>query len=187
MATFGIAEKETSLIEGGYVNDPDDPGKETICGVSRRYHPDLELWTIVDSYTDKHDSVKDHRVQTLLHEFYKKKFWDCYLADYICDQSIANEIYDSGVIVGQERAAKWVQTALNVLNRSGKVYADLKIDGKFGAKTLNTLNAAIKHHGEKNNILKLLNAYLGSYFSFKCEENESKEKYIHGWLNLRVT
>lgn len=29
--------------EGGYVNDPDDPGGETKYGISKRYHPDEDI------------------------------------------------------------------------------------------------------------------------------------------------
>lgn len=30
-------------IEGGYVNDPADPGGETKYGISKRFHPDLDI------------------------------------------------------------------------------------------------------------------------------------------------
>jgi hypothetical protein len=29
--------------EGGYVNDPDDPGGETNFGIAKRYHPDVDI------------------------------------------------------------------------------------------------------------------------------------------------
>lgn len=187
MANFEIAERKTAVIEGGYVNDPDDPGGETICGISRKFHPDLELWKLVDGFSNKHMAPLNAVISQHIHEFYKEKFWDCYLGDSISEQDIANEIYDSGVLVGQKRITEWVQIALNVLNRNQNSYPDLKVDGDFGYITLGMLNDATYFHKEKENILKLLNAYLGAYLSFKCEESPSKEKYIHGWLNARVT
>ena len=30
-------------VEGGYVNDPDDPGGETNYGISKRYHKDVDI------------------------------------------------------------------------------------------------------------------------------------------------
>lgn len=30
-------------IEGGYVNDPNDPGGETKFGIAKRYHPDVDI------------------------------------------------------------------------------------------------------------------------------------------------
>lgn len=36
-------------FEGGWVNDPDDPGGETVIGVCRKYWPKFSGWPIVDS------------------------------------------------------------------------------------------------------------------------------------------
>jgi hypothetical protein len=39
---------ETVRLEGGYVNDPDDPGKETKFGISRKSYPDLDIANLTE-------------------------------------------------------------------------------------------------------------------------------------------
>ena len=41
--TFDDAFNRTFGIEGGYVNDPSDPGGETNWGISKREYPDLDI------------------------------------------------------------------------------------------------------------------------------------------------
>jgi len=48
MANFNQALKKTLVFEGGYVNDPDDPGGETNFGISKRAYPDLDIPNITD-------------------------------------------------------------------------------------------------------------------------------------------
>jgi lysozyme family protein len=35
--------------EGGYSNDPDDPGGETNFGISRRFHPEIDIQHLTES------------------------------------------------------------------------------------------------------------------------------------------
>ena len=42
MAYFERAIDKTLAWEGGYVNDPKDPGGETKYGISKRAHPDVD-------------------------------------------------------------------------------------------------------------------------------------------------
>ena len=56
MAYFGDAFKKLSIKEGGYVNDKDDAGGETYRGISRKYNPTWQGWTMIDSYK-KHYTV----------------------------------------------------------------------------------------------------------------------------------
>ena len=43
MAHFERAIDKTLAWEGGYVNDPKDPGGETKYGISKRAHPDVDI------------------------------------------------------------------------------------------------------------------------------------------------
>ena len=47
MANFNQAFKKVMSAEGGYVNDPDDPGGETYKGVARKMNPRWSGWAIV--------------------------------------------------------------------------------------------------------------------------------------------
>lgn len=48
MAEFKPAFEQTIAHEGGYMNDPDDPGGETYKGVARKYWPKWLGWHIID-------------------------------------------------------------------------------------------------------------------------------------------
>ena len=48
MADFNQAFQLVIAHEGGYVNDPDDPGGETYKGVARKIHSKWEGWQNID-------------------------------------------------------------------------------------------------------------------------------------------
>ena len=48
MANFDEEFKKVIVVEGGYVDDPDDIGGETYLGISRRYNPNSKMWNIID-------------------------------------------------------------------------------------------------------------------------------------------
>src|SRR6266700_2325053 len=55
---FIIAVKVVLVDEGGYSNDPDDPGGETNYGIDKRSHPDVDIKNLTEAqaidiyYTD---------------------------------------------------------------------------------------------------------------------------------------
>lgn len=53
--------KRILSLEGGYINDPDDSGGETIFGITRKNYPNLRLWSIVDKTKNKQSiKLNDH-------------------------------------------------------------------------------------------------------------------------------
>ena len=136
LPSFDKAYELTNKIEGGYVNDPRDRGKETWHGISRRYHPSLEIWEIIDiakvdvtfpANLEEQDRFRV-RLHELKHKFYQKEFWDkLKLGQLVDKQELANEIYDTAVNMGTPVAVTFVQRALNVLNKQGELYQNLQI------------------------------------------------------------
>lgn len=121
MAEFDIAFKRTVNAEGGYVNDPDDKGKETYMGISRVYHSKEVMWNIIDVMKKQHSgSVLNHVlkqssvVQNNVKSIYKKEYWDVLYLDNIKNQRIANEIFDDAVNRGVKSAVKVIQKLLNI-------------------------------------------------------------------------
>lgn len=51
--SWPIAIKFVLDREGGYVNDPDDPGGETNRGVCKRSHPNLDIKNLTEEQTEK--------------------------------------------------------------------------------------------------------------------------------------
>ena len=120
MADFNIAVLLTLRNEGGYVNNPLDPGGATNMGVEQRDLPDIPISTLT---------------VTQATEFYLEKFWNP-LYNQIKEQSIANKLFDLGVLFGRSTAVKILQTVLE------PQFPDVVADGNFGMITLNAINGS---------------------------------------------
>lgn len=105
MADFDKAFKKIIANEGGYVNDKDDKGGETFMGITRKNHPNIVLWKIIDDYINIYDTtyglvkyIKNNEVaMNSIKSVYKKQYWDKLLLDKINSQRIANELFDDCV------------------------------------------------------------------------------------------
>lgn len=186
MANFEIAYDITMKNEGGYSNDPVDSGGETFKGISRKNHPSWSGWVLLDGMKKQINFPKSALLDNVLcgkvKEFYKKMFWDVYALDSFSSQSIANEMFDTGVNMGTVKAAKFLQTAINKLNKGGSVCKNLVVDGKVGPGTIEAMNACIKAKGDTY-LYKVMNILQGSFYIDIMDNNESQEKYAYGWLD----
>jgi len=86
--------------EGGYVNDPQDPGGETIYGITRRDHPDL--WT----------NGPPTREQAA--ERYRTHYWDMVKADEL-PWPLCLYVFDAAVNQGVEAAVGLLQKTLGLV------------------------------------------------------------------------
>ena len=68
MANFDEEFKKVIVVEGGYVDDPDDSGGETYLGISRRYNPDSKMWNIIDDIK-KSNEIFIEKYQELINYF----------------------------------------------------------------------------------------------------------------------
>ncbi len=86
--------------DGGYTNDPDDPGGETKWGISKRANPSVDIANLT---VDQAIGI------------YKEKYWDIYKADKFnpvdldadVDEATAIAILDTGVNCGVNRCKQW--------------------------------------------------------------------------------
>lgn len=95
--------------EGGYSNDPEDPGGETKFGISKRSYPHLDI-------------------KNLTREDAKKIYWRDFWLEIRAPElhyAVAFEIFDMSVNHGTPRGIMLLQQALNVAD-----------DGKFGKITM---------------------------------------------------
>ena len=100
--------------EGGYVNDPKDPGGETNFGIAKRSHPDVDIKNLTK------DEAK---------EIYYEDYWTANKVPYVPDE-LKHIYFDMCVNQGKGRAVKILQRAANAKG------AGLKVDGGMGSKTL---------------------------------------------------
>lgn len=106
--------------EGGYVNDPSDPGGETIYGISRRSHP--EAWS------DGRPTVEQAK------QIYLEKYWDPVHGDEL-PWPLCLFVFDSAVNQGVESAIRMLQRALDTVQ-----------DGYIGPTTLRLAQASRPWH-----------------------------------------
>ena len=100
--------------EGGYVNDPDDPGGETNFGIAKRSHPDVDIANLTK------DGAK---------EIYKEHYWDRNKVESL-SEDLRHIYFDMCVNQGRGRAVKIMQRAANSKG------AGLKVDGGMGPMTI---------------------------------------------------
>jgi lysozyme family protein len=93
---FDIAFDRLMGSEGGYVNDPQDPGGETQWGISKRSYPNLDIKAIT------RDQAK---------EIYRSDFWNRIHADELAD-GVAFQAFDFAVNSGIETAVRCLQRAV---------------------------------------------------------------------------
>ena len=100
--------------EGGYVNDPKDPGGETNFGIAKRSHPDVDIKNLTK------DGAK---------EIYKEHYWDKNKVESLPEQ-LRHIFFDMCVNHGKSRGVKILQRAANAKGKN------LNVDGGLGPKTI---------------------------------------------------
>lgn len=187
MAVFDDVIKKTLHFEGGYINHKDDKGGETYKGIARNFHRKWQGWWVIDA--KKGDNFpknleSDTKLQQMVNDFYKKKFWISINADEIAvlSPNIALELFDTGVNMGTRIAAKFLQEALNILNRNEKLYKNLAVDGRPGKLTLSALGKQLGTPGGEDYIIAIMNLLQGCRYITIIRRKESQETFIRGWL-----
>lgn len=181
---FEIALQELLENEGGYVFDKDDPGGETYAGITRRDYGSWEGWAIIDKIKQNkgyNELLERHEeLQKFVKDFYYKEYWKKLRCDDINSELIAFELFDTAVNMGIPRAVEFLQRSVNLLNRNGKLYADITIDGIIGEETLKGIENCISANGETL-LYNVLNGYQMGHYIRLMELNKKNEKYI-GWF-----
>lgn len=112
---FDASMAEVFRHEGGYANDPHDPGGETNMGISKRSYPNENI-----------KGMTRDRAKAI----YRRDFWNAVSGDSL-PAGLDLVAFDPAVNSGVSRGAKWLQQALGV-----------KADGKIGPNTIATAKAA---------------------------------------------
>ena len=103
--------------EGGYVNDPKDPGGETNFGIAKRSHPDVDIKNLTK------DGAK---------EIYKEHYWNKNKVESLPEQ-LRHIYFDMCVNQGKSRAVKILQRAANSKGKG------IEVDGGLGPATRKAL------------------------------------------------
>lgn len=143
--------------EGGYVDDPRDPGGATKYGISKRSYPQLNIKALT-------------RVEAA--QIYHDDWWARYGYTDIRDLDLATKVFDTAVNMGAKRANKILQQAVNDAG------GHLAEDGVLGPKS----KAAVNGHSPRA-VLRHFRARQARYYVRLVLRRQSLEKFLNGWLN----
>jgi lysozyme family protein len=138
--------------EGGYVNDPDDPGGETKYGISKKAYPKVDI---------KHLTLDDAV------EIYKNDYWLPAKVEQL-PEGLQGQYFDMVVNQGKVKSARILQRACNGKNKN-----KIAVDGQVGPKTI---KATAKLEPER------LMAYRLMEYARLALTRPELEKYYYGWV-----
>ncbi|SRR5258708_32412228 len=165
--------------EGGYVNNPNDRGGETNMGITiaqaRAY-----------GYAGPMASLPRATAATI----YKDIYWLVPKFDQVANVmlKLATEMFDAGANMGPQRASMFLQRALNVLDRGGRDFPDLNVDGQLGKMSFYALSQFQTKRGAAAEVvlLRMLESERAVRYMEIAEKNPSQEDFVFGWIFNRV-
>ena len=143
--------------EGGYVDNPADPGGETRFGISRRDYPKLDIAALT-------------REQATA--IYFRDWWQRYRYGELPGM-VAAKVFDLAVNIGPGHAVRCLQRALRACQRR------VAEDGALGNATL----AAVAAASPAPLMAALRSEAAGYYRTLASERRGEGGEFLEGWLN----
>ena len=99
------------------------------------------------------------------------------------DTVLAERLLDIGVNMGAATGIRFLQRALNVLNRQGAAFADIAVDGAFGPATETALAGLLRARGtEGARVLRgMIAAQQAVRYIEIAEHDPTQEEFEFGW------
>jgi lysozyme family protein len=170
MANYEQALQWILSHEGGYVNDPDDPGGETYKGVARKMNSKWDGWLVVDMLKRQSgfpaNLDKDTELQEAVKSFYQINYWDRIKGDHIQNQEVATSIFDFAVNAGVSTSSSLAQLVVGTTQ-----------DGVIGNQSIAQINSFDPEYF----IASFTVAKIARYISIVKKRPTSK-KYFYGWV-----
>ena len=138
--------------EGGYVNDPADPGGETKYGISKRTYKDVDIKAL----------TREHAI-----DIYRRDWWDKYEYGRLTFEPLGEKVFSLAVNMGASPAHRLLQNALRELG------LDVEVDGLIGSYTMQQAN----NYRHPDVLLMLLKCgAVGYYRSLR------QPRFLAGWV-----
>lgn len=170
MANYTQAFELLLANEGGYNNDPQDPGGETYKGVARKMHSKWDGWIKIDMLKRQSgfpaNLDQDTDLQSSIFSFYRVNFWDKMNLDLVIDQEVGTSIFDFAVNAGINTSASLAQLVVGA-----------SVDGVIGPDSIEKLNGFDKEHF----LSAFTVAKIARYITIVKKRPTSK-KYFYGWV-----
>lgn len=167
MANFQAAVKVVLENEGGYVNDPNDPGGETNFGITAKY---------LNHMGRPCKNMRDYTVDEAISEY--RLLWNSMYYALIHDDALATSVFSAAINMGDKQAVKLLQRAYNSLTGDN---AKLKDDGILGIQTLRSINQC----EEKTGLLDAFKNTRSNFYRSLVEKNPTRfSRFLKGWLKV---
>lgn len=196
MAEFDPPYQKTNAREGMVLsNVPSDRGGMTYGGIARGRQPGERWlgWAIVDQVLARSPDggffptdAETAKLHEFHREFFRRYFWDDLNGGAIPDQPLAEKVYDVAVNCSRISAVRWLQSALNVANLGGRLWADLVIDGQLGDKTADAIFASAKHPERRWLVFQVLETQQEHHYFRLALSDPSQETNLYGWYRHRI-
>lgn len=180
MDLFADCFDELIIKEGGYSDRAADRGGTTRYGIT-------EAVAREQGYTGPMSELD----LELAKDIYRRRYWTALRLDEVgvLSPAIAAELFDTGVNMGVGTAARFLQTALNALNREGTDFPDMDVDGRIGPGTLAALRKYLEVRGRVDGgqvLLRALDCQQGAKYLALASWDPRQEAFVFGWLLNRV-
>jgi lysozyme family protein len=152
--------------EGGYSNNPADPGGATNFGIIQR---ELDRWNGAHPGQGFPGDVKD-LTQVQAQAIYRANYWRW---DGIRDPALAIKLFDIGVNCGPGTAIRLLQVAVNFLAKP-----PISVDGGLGPATLAAVNAQAP-----DAMMQALCKAQSDHYQAIVANNLSQSVFLKGWLS----
>lgn len=167
-------------VEGGYVNDPRDPGGETNHGVTKRT-------AVANGYRGDMRALTKERAQSIYVSQYIER--PGYVPIVERDIRVGEETIDSGVNAGTGRSSRWFQECLNAFNNGGRDYQDIAIDGQIGPASLRAFDALRARRGADlagTLMVRCQDALQAGHYLTLAKANPKFQAFTVGWFRTRI-
>ncbi|MGN7614128.1 glycoside hydrolase family 108 protein [Magnetococcales bacterium HHB-1] len=177
MAEFERAIDLVLRHEGGFVNDPKDPGGATKYGISLRFLRSLGH-ELADVDGDGDIDADDIRALSVdgAKDIYRAQFWNRYGYNRIHDQDIATKLFDLSVNMGPKQAHKILQRALWAVRHA------VKVDGILGGETFGAVQRV-----RTDLLLVAMRSEAAGFYRSLIIRRPELGKYRRGWMRRAYT
>ena len=163
---FSIALKYALRFEGGYSNDPKDPGGATNKGITQGKYNE---WLLAKGFPPRSvAAITEQEVVQIYHE----EFWVKFKCGYL-PTPLSIAVFDFCVNAGAN-GAKRLQRVLGMKKN--------EIDGEIGNKTLKAVRDFANTPARTMDLLKAYQRGRKAYYYTIVTRKPSQARFIKGWL-----
>jgi lysozyme family protein len=152
------AVERTLTFEGPErTNYPMDYGGDTKWGISKRWHPEVDL---------------DHLTRDDAGRFLWLHYWQPLQLDRLMSPDVAARVFDAAVLCGTRRAVQLLQRAVRACGR------DVEEDGDLGPQTV-----AAEAECDARSLVPAMRAEVAGYHRIRAAMDPTQAVFLKGWLS----